>query len=74
VIANEAESQFNAYSFSASSFKTNMLVWERETLNIIEDVFRVKPEYQIKEGKNRPVTAGELAKHGPLTFSPQFKT
>jgi hypothetical protein len=45
---NDAEKELNTYALSAKTFKNNMLVWERETSNIISDVFKTKPDYQIK--------------------------
>jgi hypothetical protein len=69
------EAHFKAYSLSARSFKTNMMIWERETNNILSEVFKIKPEYQEKEVKVRPTTAGDItSKPASLTFSSAFKT
>ena len=58
-----------------NAFKTNLLVWESETNNIIGDVFRLKPEYQIRENNARPMTAvNPSTKVTTLSFAPQFKT
>lgn len=66
--------QLNAYILAANSFKTNMLIWEKETIGIIGEVFKIKPEYQLKEVKNRPTTAGDpVSKQAGITFSPQLK-
>ena len=74
-IQSDADAQFNAYQLGANAFKMNLLAWEQETINIIGDVFRLKPEYQLRENKNRPMTAGEPAAEATaLTFSPSFKT
>lgn len=35
MIQNDAEIQLNSYILAASSFKTNMLIWEKETIGII---------------------------------------
>lgn len=52
-----------------------MLIWEKETIGIIGEVFKLKPEYQIKETKNRPTTAGDPStKNAGIAFSPQLKT
>ena len=63
------------YMLSVNTFKTNLVIWERETMNILGDVFKIKPEYQVKEVKNRPTTAFDPASKFPSPkFSPQFKT
>lgn len=52
-----------------------MLIWEKETIGIIGEVFKLKPEYQIKETKIRPTTAGEpTTKNAGISFSSQLKT
>jgi hypothetical protein len=52
-----------------------MMIWERETNNILSEVFKIKPEYQEKEVKVRPTTAGDItSKPASLTFSSTFKT
>ena len=67
--------QLNSYILAASSFKTNMLIWEKETIGIIGEVFKLKPEYQIKETKNRPTTAGDpTTKNSGIAFSTTLKT
>lgn len=51
-----------------------MLIWEKETIGIIGEVFKIKPEYQLKEVKNRPTTAGDpVSKQTGIVFSPQLK-
>ena len=74
-VLNEAEKDLNIYMLSAKTFKNNMLVWERETSNIINDIFKSKPEYQIREALVRPGTAVDSStKAAVLTFSSQLKT
>ncbi len=52
-----------------------MLIWEKETNAIIGEVFKLKPEYQLKETKIRPTTALEATiKSPPIFFAPQLKT
>jgi hypothetical protein len=67
--------QLNSYILAAKTFKNNLLVWERETTNIIGDILKSKPEYQVKEVQIRPTTAVDPSSKAPsLAFSSQFKT
>lgn len=75
MFTNEADKDLNAYTLSSKTFHSNMLAWERETNNILTEIFKAKPEYQLKEVHHRPTTAIDSTTKSPaLAFSLQYRT
>jgi hypothetical protein len=72
-ISNQAENVVNSYVLAGTTFKNNLIIWERETNIILNDIFKIKSDYQGRE-KPRPTTANEASSKALLTFSPLLKT